>query len=179
MTRGRVLFVLALLALFLYLKWPSASSVVSHTSIAPEEGWLEYEGVRYQAEWGPEVVYQGSARLFERAKYKSAPFFTHHTALATGDFSDPALVTISHTGGGNFLWGAPAKPAGSLVILHIVPLDGEVLDQLKQIDDGDRVELVGRVETDGHVTGDNGKSLRLTHGNHKYLLVESATLLPD
>lgn len=179
MTRGRVLFVLALLALFLYLRWPTASSVVGDTWVVPEEGWLEYKGVRYEAEWGPEVVYEGNARLFERAKYRSAPFFTHHTALATGDFSDPALVTISHNGGGNFLWGAPQKPEGSLVVLHMVPLNAEALDQLKRIDDGDLVELVGREEIDGHVTGANGKSLRLTHGNHKYLLVESATLLPD
>lgn len=179
MTRGRVLFVLAILALLLYLKWPSASSVVGDTWVVPDEGTLEYQGARWEAEWGPEVVHQGTARLFERAKYKSAPFFTHHTVLTTGDFSNPELVEIVHQGGGNFFWSSRSKPAGSLVALHMVPLNADVLQQLRQIDDGDRVELVGRHESDSRIDGEDGAYVRLNHSNHKYLLVESATVLPD
>jgi hypothetical protein len=179
MTWGRALAVLALAALFLYFKWPSASTVVGNTWVLPEEGRLEYEGVDYRAEWGPEVVYEGSARLFERAKYKLAPFFTHHTALSTGDFADSDLVSIVHNGGGNFIWTAAEKPEGTLVVLHMIPLDADVLDQLEEIDDGEPVRLVGRHESDSRIDGPDGMYVRLNHGNHKYLLVESAIPLPD
>ena len=174
MSRGWVLLVLALAALYLFFKWPSASTVVADTWVVPDEGRIEYKDVAYRAEWGPEVVYEGHARLFERAKYKLAPFFTHHTALSTGDFADPKLVAIVHNGGGNFIWTAAEKPEGTLMVLHMIPLNADVLDQLEEIDDGDLVELVGRHETDSRIDGPNGMYVRLNHGNHKYLLVQSA-----
>ncbi len=179
MTWSRVLLVLLLAAGALYCKVPRVSKIVADTSISVEDGWIDYRDVRYQAEWGPEEARAGNARLFERAKYKSAPFFTHHTVLTTGEFSDSELVTIRHTGGGNFTWAAPRKPEGTLVVLHIVPLDEDVLDQLGTIDDGDLVELTGRVEIDGKVSGSDGSWLRLGHSNHKYFLVERATALAN
>ena len=179
MTRGRVLLALALVGAWFFFKWPSATRIVSDTTVAVDEGWVDYKDVRYEAEWGDEVVRAGHARLFERAKYKSAPFFTHHTVLTTGDYSDSELVEIRHSGGGNFFWTSPRKPEGSLVALHIVPLNDDVLDQLRQIDDGDRVELVGRDEADGEVRGSDGSWLKLAHSNHRYMLVERATLLAD
>lgn len=179
MTWGRVLAVVAVVATVLYCRGPSAARVVANTSISPDQGWIDYKDVRYQAEWGPEVIRRGNARLFERAKYKAAPVFTHHTVLTTGEHSDPELVHIRHSGGGSFFWTAPRAPKGSLVVLHMVPLDEEVLSQLQEITDGDLVELAGREEVDGSVRGSDGSFLRLAHGNHKYFLVERATLLPD
>lgn len=179
MTWGRVVVVAALVALVLYCRGPSASSIVSETTLSPDEGWLEYREARFEAEWGPRITREGRTRFFERAKYKSAPFFTHHTVLTTGEFSDPELVSIRKTGGGSFSWAAPRKPKGTLVVLHMVPLDEDVLDQLQAIDDGDRVELVGREEVDGGVTGSDGSGMRLGSRNHKLFLVERATPLPD
>ncbi len=53
MTRGRVLLVLALLALFLYLRWPSASSVVGDTWSTAEASRVEYQGFRHLSEFVP------------------------------------------------------------------------------------------------------------------------------
>lgn len=172
MTWGRIAAVVALVALVLYCRGPSASTVVGDTFIQPDEGWLRYKEVRYEAEWGPEIVHEGDARFIERAKYKSAPFFTHHVVVTTGEFSDPDLVNLRHNGGGNFFWSAPKQPEGTIIVLHLVPLDRDVLDQLQSIDNGDAVKLVGREEVDSRVDGDDGSWLKLGHSNHKYLLVE-------
>ena len=176
MTWGRVVAVLALVGLVLYCRGPSASTVVGDTFIQRDEGWLRYKETRYEAEWGPEIVYAGDARFIERAKYKSAPFFTHHAVITTGEFSDPDLVNLRHNGGGNFIWAAPRKPEGTIIVPHLVPLDRDVLARLKSIDDGDAVELIGRDEVDSRIDGDDGSWIQLNHSNHKYVLVERVTL---
>lgn len=168
---------LVLAVLVLLFRGPSADAIVRNTTIAPEAGWIQFKDVRFEAEWGDQVSYRGYARLFERARYKSAPFFTHHTMLSTGDYAVAKRVQMRHNGGGSFSWSAQVEPEGTVVALHIVPRDDRVLRQLKRIDDGDLVELVGRVELDGHVKGSDGSYHRLGRSNHKYLLVESATRL--
>ncbi len=172
MTWGRLIALLALVGLVLYCRGPSASSIVGDTLISVEEGWLDYKDTRLDADWGPLETRVGNARLFERAKYKSAPYFTHHVVLTTGQFSDSEFVSIRHNGGGNFIWSAPKKPEGSIIVLHMIPLDTDVLDQLEAIDDGDLVEIVGRDEVDSKIAGDDGSWIQLNHSNHKYLLVE-------
>jgi len=177
--RSLIPVVLAALALFWILRGPSTSRIVSDTSIAIEAGSIQYKGVRYEAEWGPSVTHAGDIRLIDRAKYKPAPFFTHHAVLTTGDYSDPDLVKLSDSGGGNFFWTAKKQPEGTLVALHFVPKNALVLRALEGVEEGDAVALTGREETDGHVTGSDNSYLRLGHDNHKYLLLEEVRFLAD
>ncbi|MFQ5526406.1 MAG: hypothetical protein ACE5GX_09125 [Thermoanaerobaculia bacterium] len=173
MSLRHLLLLLAVAAAFLYLRGPSAGRVVSNTVISPESGIIQYKAVLYEADWGPEIVHSGNIRLIERARYKPAPFFTHHGLITTGEFSDPEIVEVRHTGGGNFIWTAKERPEGTLVALHFVPRDRTALRALASLDDGDAVELIGREEVDGAVKGSDGSFLRLQHDNHRYLLVES------
>ncbi len=178
MNLRRVVLLLAVAAAFLYLRWPSAGRVVANTIVAAENGYIQYKAVRYEAAWDPEVTHAGDVRLIERAKYKSAPFFTHHAIVTTGDYSDPGLVKIGDSGGGNFYWTAKQRPEGTLVVLHLVPRSRPVLKELERVGVGDSVELVGREEVDGGVEGSDGSYLRLTHDNHRYLLLDRARILP-
>ena len=170
---------LAALAAFLYLRGPSAARIVSDTIIAIEDDSIQYKAVRYEAEWSEQVTHAGDIRLIDRAKYKSAPFFTHHAVLTTGEYSDPKIVKIGDSGGGNFYWTAKKQPEGTLVALHFVPRDATVLRALKRIDEGDAVALVGREEIDGQVKGSDNSYLSLQHDNHKYLLLEEVRFLGD
>ncbi|MCP4204637.1 MAG: hypothetical protein GY769_22235 [bacterium] len=172
MTTRRVLLVLVVAAAFVYLRGPSARRVVSNTVIAAEAGAIQYKAVRYEADWGPQVTHSGDVRLIDRAKYKPAPFFTHHVVLTTGEYSDPGVVKLGDSGGGNFYWTAKKQPEGTILALHLVPRDQTVLRALKRIDEGDSIAFAGREELDGHVKGSNGSYLRLQHDNHKYLLLE-------
>lgn len=171
------ILVLLVAAAFLYLRGPSAGRVVSNTIVAAESGYIQYKSVRYTAEWGPEVVHAGDIRLVDRAKYKSAPFFTHHAVVTTGDYSDPELVKINDAGGGNFYWTAKKRPAGTILALHFVPRDKQALIALKRVDSGDSVEFVGREEIDGAVQGSDGTYLRLQHDNHRYVLLDGVRTL--
>lgn len=179
MTIQRALLVLVVAAAFLYLRGPSASQIVSNTVIATERGTIQYKTATYEAEWGPEVTHSGDVRLIDRAKYKSAPFFTHHAVLTTGEYSDPAIVKLGDSGGGNFYWTAKKQPEGTLLALHFVPRDPIVLRALKRIDEGDSIAFVGREEIDSNINGSNGSYIRLQHNNHRYLLLEEVRPLGD
>lgn len=175
MSYRTALLVLIVAAAFLYLRGPSAGRVVNNTVLAPEAGYIQYKSVRYTAEWGPDVVHTGEVRLIDRAKYKPAPFFTHHAVVTTGDFSDPDFVKIGDAKGGNFYWTSKDRPTGTIVALHLIPSDKTVLKSLQRIGTGDRIEFQGREEIDGSIEGADGSYLRLQHDNHRYLLVKRAT----
>ena len=157
----------------LYCRGPSAKTVVAATYVNVESGRLEYRGSGFAAEWGEPVVHQGDLRRIERARYKFAPFFTHHAVVTTGDYSDPALVTVSPFRGGSIVWAAQTAPQGTLIVLHFIPYDASILAQLARLDDGDCARFVGREEKDGTIRGDDGAYSRLNSANHRYLLVEA------
>jgi hypothetical protein len=179
LTIRRALLLLVVAAAFFYLRGPSVGRIVSNTVITAEEGTIQYKAVRYEAEWGPEITHSGDVRLIDRAKYKPAPFFTHHAVLTTGEYSDPDIVKITDSGGGNFYWTAKKQPQGTLIALHFVPRDQTVLRALKRIDEGDSIAFVGREEVDGSVEGSDGSYMTLRHDNHRYLLLDEVQLLSN
>lgn len=172
MSLRSVLIAAAVLAAFFFLRGPSPARIASQTVISPEAGTLEYRGVHYEAEWGEPVTRTGDIRLIDRAKYKSAPFFTHHAVLTTGDFSDPSRVKLGDSGGGSFYWTAKEQPEGTILALHFVPQDEIVVRVLEALNEGDTVTLIGRDEVNGEVKGSDGSFLRLRHDNHKYVLLQ-------
>lgn len=167
-----VVVLVLLIGGILYCRGPSARSVVANTRLAVEQGVVEYKGRSYAAEWGEPVIHQGDLRRIERARYRFAPFFTHHAVVTTGDFSDPERVTVSPFRGGSIIWSAAAPPRGTLVVLHFIPLDASVLAALTRLDDGDCARFSGREETDGEIRADDGAFSRLNSANHRYVLLD-------
>ena len=171
-------FLVLIIVGILWCRGPSASRIVARTEIAREAGALVYEGLRYEAEWGEPVVHQGNLRRLGRARYEYAPFFTHDAVVTTGEFSDPKLVSVSKLRQGSMYWSAPREPQGSLIVLHFIPADATVLKALQSLDVGDCARFTGREETDSEIRGSDGGFVRLTHDNHKYLLVERIQACP-
>jgi len=161
----------ALLVTYLVFKNPSVDTIVADLSIASEQGRIELNGVTYEAQWGNEITLSGDLRYFGRAYSEYAAYITHDAVLTTGEFSNPEIVTIKPMRKGNTSWRAPRQPSGTFLALHFIPLNATVLDKLKQLKEGDRVEFVGREETDSSVTGSDGSIFKLLHTNHKLLLV--------
>lgn len=162
----------------LYCRGPSASTVVSRTRLDTAAGAIDYGDVRFEAEWGEPVRHEGDIRRIGRARYKPAPFFTHHAVVTTGDFSDPDRVTVSRFNGGSIIWTAQTRPEGSLIVLHFVPADASVLASLKRLGEGDCARFSGREETDSHIKGSDGSWIKLTHDNHRYVLLEAVQACP-
>lgn len=167
-----------ILAIFLYCRGPSAKTIVAGTRIESDQGFLEYRGRRWAAEWGEPVVHQGDLRRIERARYKFAPFLTHHAVVTTGDYSDPERVTVSPFRGGSIMWSASTRPEGSLIVLHFLPADGSILGELARLGNGDCARFSVREEIDGHIEGEDGAHARLNSANHRYVLLEGVRPCP-
>lgn len=161
----------AALGIYLYLQPPSTAKVVRDTSIDTQEGTLRYQGNDYQAQWGEATEHAGDVRYTGRAYWKYAPFFTHDIILTTGEFSDPEIVEIAPVKDGNTRWRANKRPEGSFLVLHLIPANPEVLAGLDAIREGEPVKLLGQEEKDSRITGSDGSVTRLTHDNHRFLLV--------
>ena len=58
-------------------------------------------------------------------------------------------------------------------------MDSQVscLDNLKQIEKGQRVEFLGREEVDSRIEASDGSFVALGHSNHKFLLLQDVRLI--
>jgi hypothetical protein len=171
MKAWHLVVIIAGIGIFLFLRPPSAMKIARGMSIDVKGGTVSYDGVSYTTEWGKPVTREGDIRHFIRAYNKYAPIVTFHLVLTTGEFSDPEIVTLDHNRGGNYFWRSKKQPEGTLIVLHLVPENEAVFRTLRNLDEGDRVEIVGRDEMRGSIEDENGAYLRLGHDNHKFVLV--------
>ena len=166
-----LLIVVAAVAYF-YFRTPSADSVVKKMHVDIENMTIEYGGVTYSAEWGGETSHAGDIRYIGRAYDKNAPYITNDAVVTTGEFSDPSIVHITPIRKGSMSWRAQKQPKGTLVVLHFIPASLTVYNDLKQIEEGDTVEFIGREEVNSRIEGSDGSFIGLTHSNHKFLLLD-------
>lgn len=171
-TKKILLFIGVMLAAYFYFKAPSADSIVLETRVDIQNGKIDYKGVTYSAQWSDETVHLGDIRYIGRAYDQYAPYITNDAIVTTGEFSDPSIVEVTPITNGNMRWRSKKNPQGTLVVLHFIPVDGTVYDKLKRIKEGQRVELIGREETDSRIEGPDGGFTALGHSNHKFFVLE-------
>ncbi|MFC1807100.1 hypothetical protein ACFL0T_01885 [Candidatus Omnitrophota bacterium] len=164
--------VVIIILVYFYFKAPSADSIVEAMNVNRLKGTIEYKGVTYTAKWSSLRTHKGEIRYIGRAYDKSAPYITNDAIVTTGDFSDPSKVNVTPIRNGNMSWSAPEKPTGTLIVLHFIPANKAVYDDLKQLESGQNVKFIGREEVDSKITGSDKSFIGLGHDNHKFFLLE-------
>ena len=170
--------VILVIGIYVVMRPPSAAKIARGLEVDLEANTIGYDGDVFSAEWGDSVTRTGDVRHVVRAHNKYAPIVLLHVVVTTGEFSDPDIVTIDHNGGGNYFWRSKKQPEGSLIVLHLVPETEAAFRTMRVIDEGDRVEIVGRDELRGSIESEGGGFLRLGHDNHKFVLVSRVTVMP-
>jgi hypothetical protein len=168
--------VILIVGVYLLTRPPSGAKIARDMDIDVQGGSVTYKGVVYSTKWGGQVTRTGVVRHITRAYNRHVPIVTFHAVLTTGEFSDPEIVKLDHTGGGNYIWRSGKQPEGSLIALHFVPENPVVFRALRGIDVGNSIEIVGRDETRGAIEGEDGSYLRLGHANHKFVLVNQVVV---
>ena len=178
MGRKSILFLIVVAAAaYFYFKTPSADSIVEKMHVDIENMTIDYGDVTYSAEWGHVTSHIGDIRYIGRAYDKNAPYITNDAVVTTGEFSDPSIVRISPMRKGSMTWRAQKQPKGTLVVLHFIPASLDVYNDLKEIQEEDEVEFIGREEVNSRIEGSDGSFVGLSHSNHKFLLLEEVYLL--
>ncbi len=95
-------------------------------------------------EYSTDTTFTGIVRHTSLWYDSSAPFMSHDILVTTGDFALPELVDVSVLAHKFFYHWSDARPVGTINLLHILPLNSEIFDQLKQIDKWDNVTISGR-----------------------------------
>lgn len=170
--------VILIVGIYLMMRPPAAGKIARGMEIDLESDTIRYADGVFKADWGEPETRSGIVRHIVRAHDKTIPIVLYHLVLASGEFSDPEIVTIDYNGGGNYFWRSNKQPRGSLIVLHLVPESENAFRTVRGIDVGDQVEIVGRDETRGSIEREGGGLLRLGHDNHKFVLVSRAAVGP-
>ncbi len=114
--------------------------------VAP--GFMHYEDSGRAWDISYEKAYpsrfMGKVSHVSAIRLKEIPLLTHDILVTSGDFADPALVRTSVTNH-HFTWVALSDtyPEGAINLLHTVPKDEGIFNQLQAIRTGDDVEISG------------------------------------
>ena len=92
-------------------------------------------------------------RHIEEVFNKFAPFNTHQVLITTGDFSDPPKVQVKN---GDIKVTLEPDVKGDVSILHLVPKGLFGLENLRGLQVGDKIKIIGYEEADGIVNASNG-----------------------
>jgi hypothetical protein len=89
--------------------------------------------------------YIGTVRYAGPIRIKEFAILTHDILVTTGDFSNPDIVStnvIDH----KFFWKSPdvSSPSGSINLIHAVPANKKIYQQLLEIQKWDTVKITGR-----------------------------------
>jgi hypothetical protein len=150
---------------------PSDEAIARNMVVRIDEQSIEHKDVGYAAAWGEEIIHEGDLRQIVRAYNRQAPVITRDAVVTTGEFSDPDIVHIAPLKRGSTIWNAGRQSEGSLVVLHIIPVNLEIQHRLAELDEGDRVRFTGHHETDSRIENSYGGYVELGHSNHLFLLV--------
>jgi hypothetical protein len=171
-----IIALVAVAAAWFFLREPSADNIVANMIVDVVTGDIRYKDVTYKAGWGKEKTYEGQVRVIVNAHHKYAPYITQEIVLTTGEFSDPSIVTVSKIKDGNMYWRANRQPKGTLVVLHFIPLNYNIYEKLKQVQEGQTVKFSGRDVKDSLIKGSDGTYIKLQHSNHRFFVVEDVQI---
>jgi hypothetical protein len=99
-----------------------------------------------------EIVYEkpgpstftGLVRHVSPIRLGSFPLLTHDILVTSGDFADPEVVS-TRVSNHHFTWYSPDKsnPSGTINLIHAVPYNEAIYNQLLEIRSGQRATLAG------------------------------------
>jgi hypothetical protein len=90
-------------------------------------------------------IFQGHVRHVSVNRISKFPFVTHDILITTGDYADSELVYTNVTNH-RFYWQSLNEnyPQGTINLLHVVPENEDIYQQLLKIRNGDTVTISGR-----------------------------------
>jgi hypothetical protein len=135
---------------------------------------VQFEGVG-------ETKYTGIVRHVAPIRIPEFAILTHDILVTSGDFADPKIVNtnvIDH----KFFWKSPnsSSPSGSINLIHAIPANKGIYQELLEIDKWDTVKITGReILTVKAYRGDETFLGTWLDTGCNTLLVESVTILED
>lgn len=138
-----------------------------------EQYWeVQFEGIG-------ESKYIGTVRHAAPIRIQEFSILTHDILVTTGDFSNPDIVStnvIDH----KFFWKSPnvSTPSGSINLVHAVPVNKKIYQQLLEIHKWDTVRITGReiYSIEAYQSDENFLGT-WTDAGCNTLLVESVTIV--
>lgn len=99
--------------------------------------------IEYDYPW--DSTFSGLVRHVSPIRLSQFPMLSHDILVTTGDFSDPSIVTID-VSNHHFSWISlnNTPPKGTINLLHTVPLNTTIYQQLLKIQNGTKVKIIGR-----------------------------------
>ena len=90
-------------------------------------------------------VFEGTVRHNSAIRLNRFRILTHDVLVTTGDYADPQVVNTS-VSNHHFRWSSNSDslPDGTIHLLHTVPADQAIYEQLSAIAEGDRVKIDGQ-----------------------------------
>lgn len=124
----------------------SQAKKFNNYSISP--GFMRYEEgentwtIQYEKKTSSQ--FKGSVRHVSPIRLNEIPLLTHDILVTSGDYADPELVTAS-VSNHRFRWQSltDTRPDGRINLLHTVPKDESIYQQLMSIQTGDTVLISG------------------------------------
>lgn len=98
---------------------------------------IEYEAHSHE-------IFSGLIRKVLPIRERIFPVLTHDILVTNADFADPTKVAVS-VFNHHFTWRSNSKnaPEGTINLLHTIPANNAILDQLSQLRTGDLVSIEG------------------------------------
>jgi hypothetical protein len=128
---------------FLGLAGPDFDSLVFSSS----QDQIQADDVCWKItfEKGTDSQFSGLVRHVSPIRDERIRILTHDILVTSGEYADPAIVRTS-VANHRFYWrsATTARPQGSINLLHTLPANEEVYQQLLQIRSGDEVTITGR-----------------------------------
>lgn len=146
-------------------------------SIEDEKGYnweISYENIR-------NATFQGYVRHASPIRENKFPMLSHDILVTTGDYADAELVNAS-VSNHHFRWMSRTSdyPKGTINLLHTVPLNDEIRDQLTAVRNGQTVRIIGREIYDIRFYKDDGNwDNKWQDAGCNTLLVTSVEILSD
>jgi len=148
---------------------PSTKTIVANMTVDEN---IHHDGVEFKSDWDDDVTeITNYVRQKDRHYDKNMPIVTYNLILTSGEYNDPAIVSIENKGGGNYYWRANKQPQGSIMFYHLIPSSAAIQDKLDRLEVGKAVTLRGKISENNKIVSSDNYYVSLNHDNHKYLLV--------
>jgi len=173
MKKLTIIVIICIAAWFIFFKPPAPRSVIDTMQIDATTRIIEYKQMMYKATWSEEKVFSGDLRYIGPVYRSALPILTHTAAITSGEYSNPALVTIEPRGG-DIAFGFRKEPTGSIDILLLIPADAMVYDTLANLKGENKVTIKGRTTQEIDISDKDGKiggKGMLSNEHQKFILV--------
>ena len=129
-------------------------------------------------EYATDTTFTGVVRHTSLWYDPAAPFMSHDILVTSGDFALPEIVDVGVIAHKFFYHWMGPRPAGTINLLHIFPLNSDIFDQLKKIDKWDTVTISGREILKIDIYDENGRYAGfMTDAGCNTILVKSVSIV--